>query len=191
MRKLTVISMFAFSIVLFSRAQVNADLRHPDNTREDTTLNIAAPDFKLRDISGKEVSLADYKGKVLILDFWATWCEPCRKSFPIMKLVMSKYKNDPKVKFLFIDTKEPENAGNVKKFLAANGYPFHVAFDQKEPNTTNYTTFLNYKMPGIPAKYIVDPKGIIRFKEVGFNFLKTQRQLTDELSSQIEHIKSM
>jgi peroxiredoxin len=191
MRKLTVISMLAFSLILFSRVKMKAATHHPDNTREDTTLNNAAPDFRLRDINGKDIQLADYKGKVLILDFWATWCEPCRKSFPVMKMVMSKYKNDPKVKFLFIDTKEPANAGNVKKFLAANGYSFQVAFDQKEPNTTNYTTFLNYKMPGIPAKYIIDPKGIIRFKEVGFNVLKTQRQLADELASQIEHIKSM
>src|ERR1700754_1863990 len=59
--------------------------------KADTDINIPAPDFSLKDLNGKTVSLADYKGKTLVIDFWATWCVPCRESFPAVKMVMDKY----------------------------------------------------------------------------------------------------
>jgi cytochrome c biogenesis protein CcmG/thiol:disulfide interchange protein DsbE len=65
-----------------------------------------APDFNLRDLEGNEVSLANHRKKVAVLDFWATWCAPCIKSFPAMQMAVDKYKRDPDVTFLFITTWE-------------------------------------------------------------------------------------
>jgi thiol-disulfide isomerase/thioredoxin len=78
-----------------------------------------APAFSLVDLEGNKVSLAELKGKVVILDFWATWCAPCKKSFPAMQKALDKYKADPNVRFLFIDTWEriPEPKKAVQPLL--------------------------------------------------------------------------
>jgi hypothetical protein len=64
----------------------------------------AAPAFELIDAQGKTVRLEDYKGKIIVLDFWATWCGPCISSFPGMQKAVDKYKENPNVKFLFVNT---------------------------------------------------------------------------------------
>ena len=154
----------------------------------DSLLNIPAPAFSLKDLNGKTVRLADYKGKILVLDFWATWCVPCRNSFPIMKTVMAKYQGDPGVQFLFIDTKEVADPKKVKSFLAKNHYPFPVAFDEAGADG-KYTTFQRYQLPGIPAKYVIGPDGNIRFQELGFNTNKTTDESVKELSAMIETLR--
>src|SRR5690606_1095730 len=65
-----------------------------------------APAFELLNMSGEKVSLASLKGKVVVLDFWATWCQPCIRSFPGMKAAQAMYEDDDQVQFLFINTWE-------------------------------------------------------------------------------------
>lgn len=154
----------------------------------DSMLNDKAPDFVLKDINGKTVSLVDYKGKVLILDFWATWCVPCRESFPDVQKVLNKYKDDPAVSFLFIDTREKTDnyIDLIKKFLDENHYTFKVILDEKGPEGIQNRTYKQYVMPGIPTKFIIDKNGIIRFKVIGFNPNMTEEDVVKELSGMIE-----
>jgi peroxiredoxin len=154
----------------------------------DSMLNDKAPNFILKDINGKTVSLADYKGKVLILDFWATWCVPCRNSFPAVQQVVNKYKDDAEVSFLFIDTREKTDnyVDLIKKFLDETHYTFKVALDEKGPEGIQNKTYKQYVMPGIPTKFIIDKNGIIRFKVIGFNENLTKEQVVKELSGLIE-----
>ncbi len=115
-------------------------------------------DFTLTNIKGEKVKLSDYKGKVVVLDFWATWCGPCRASFPSMQNLVNTYKGD-NVEFFFINTwerKEPtEIRKNVSKFLADNKYTFNVLFDYKDD------VVAKYKITGIPAKVVIDKEGNI------------------------------
>jgi thiol-disulfide isomerase/thioredoxin len=152
----------------------------------DTVLNQPAPAFRLKDANGKTVSLSDYKGKTLVIDFWATWCQPCRDSFPALKMAVEKYKDDPNVKFLFIDTREtvPNYKHLAKKFITDNHYPFYIIFDEKSDDRKMNSTFKKYAMPGIPTKYFIDGNGMIKYKRVGY----IQEQTTEETAAEIEEL---
>jgi thiol-disulfide isomerase/thioredoxin len=160
--------------------------------RIDTALNQPAPAFSLKDINGKTVSLSDYKGKTLVIDFWATWCVPCRNSFPAVKMVIEKYKNDPGVKFLFIDTRETEaNYKDLaKKFIAENQYPFYTVFDEMSEDGKMNATYKKFVMPGIPTKYFIDGKGLIKYKSVGFVPDQTAAETAADIEELIEKVKA-
>jgi peroxiredoxin len=138
----------------------------------------AAPSFALLDLNGAKVNLKDLKGKIVVLDFWATWCGPCKASFPAMQTMVNKFKNDPGVIFLFIDTWErgDQKLKNAAEFIAQNKYPFQVLMDNKDE------TVAAYKVVGIPAKFVIDADGHIRFKATGFN---NNEELIQELEAMI------
>jgi len=143
-------------------------------------INEPAPAFALKDFEGNSVSLASLKGKVVVVDFWATWCGPCIASMPGMKKAQDKYKGNPNVKFLFVDTweKVDNKLQNAKDFMTKKGYDFHVLLDT-EDNVVS-----DFKVSGIPTKFIVDGKGNIRFKAVGFD--GNDDALVEELTTMIE-----
>ena len=120
--------------------------------------DVKSIDFTLTNLEGKKIKLSDYKGKIVVLDFWATWCGPCRASFPKMQELVTKYKND-NIEFFFINTWERESDSkikeNVSKFIKENKYSFNVLFDFEGKIVTNY------KIKGIPTKIVIDKDGNI------------------------------
>ena len=131
-----------------------------------------APGFRLVDLKGNEVDFASLKGKVVVVDFWATWCGPCIASFPSMQRMVEKYKNNPDVAFIFIDTWEnvPNRQKLVEDFVAKHKYTFNVLYDKpKEEGSTEFTVVKDYEVEGIPTKFVVDANGQIRFKSIGWN----------------------
>lgn len=141
--------------------------------------NDPAPEFTLTDTDGKTVSLADYNGKIVILDFWATWCGPCKQSFPGMQKAVNKYADNDNVKFLFVNTWErvDNKLENAQNFIKQNSYTFRVLMDDKNEVITKY------KVSGIPTKFIIGKDGNIKFVAVGFS--GNADQMVDEISTMI------
>ena len=87
--------------------------------------NAAAPPWTLKDTDGRSVRFADFHGKVVLIDFWATWCPPCRREMPVLQQAQGEY---PQVTFLFVN--QGETPENVSTFLATTGLSLtHVLFD--------------------------------------------------------------
>ena len=124
-----------------------------------------APDFSLKDLSGNTVSLTSYRGKVVLLDFWATWCPPCRMSIPELVALQEKYR-DKGLVILGISVDDPEGVSNkdLKKFkkMAKINYPV-LRYDKKV--LQDY--FAGQRM-AVPTMFIVDGKGKIIEKIPGF-----------------------
>lgn len=151
-----------------------------------------APDFTLKDIDGNTVQLSKLRGKVVVLDFWATWCGPCKRSLPAMKKTLAKYKDDPDVVFLFIHTWERGTAEEANKeakaYLDDNGFSeFHLVMDTADPETKTNKAVSAFGVRGIPAKFVIDKEGNIRFEISGFG--GSDDDAVAELSAMIELAK--
>jgi thiol-disulfide isomerase/thioredoxin len=157
---------------------------------EKNMLNKPAADFTLTDLQGNRVQLADLKGKVVILDFWAVWCVPCKASFPAMQMAVDKYKNDTTVKFLFIHTWERTKtaAEDAKAYIASMKYRFQVLMDTKDPETKANKVVDSYNVVSIPTKFVIDEKGNIRFRLTGFD--GSNEAAVDEISMMIDMVRA-
>ena len=107
-------------------------------------------DFSLTDINGKQVSLKDFQGKVIMLNFWATWCPPCRKEMPSMEVLYNKLKGR---NFEMLAVNVQEDAKTVKDFINKNKYTFPVLIDTKAEAAARY------QARSIPTTYIIDTNG--------------------------------
>ena len=118
-------------------------------------INKPLPDFSIQDMDGKTVTLSDLKGKIVIVDFWAVWCGPCRVSLPFFQQAYEKYKDNKNVIFAAVNTLERVADDNklfyIKSFVKSNNYTFPVLIDEPGINLSG-----KFGVENLPTKFAVD-----------------------------------
>ena len=150
----------SFSLLLPGMAAAQTEL--PDLTHRLTALapRPAAPDFALKDLDGKVQRLADYKGKVVLVNFWATWCPPCRREMPSMERLYQKMKGTP---FTVLAPDQIESFDMVFSFTGQldPAPTFPILLDD------NSAASKAWNVKGLPTSFIVDKQGRIAYRAVG------------------------
>lgn len=143
-------------------------------------VNEHALPFDLQNLKGENVSLLDFKYKVVVLDFWATWCAPCIMSFHAYQQIIEKYKGDDEVVFLFInlDKDREDLEKEIGEFLTKRNFSFTVLLDQQG------ITSQSYSVSSLPTKFVINKNGIINFRKSGIK--KHKEEMVEELSIMIE-----
>ncbi len=144
-------------------------------------INKPAPDFSLKDTNGAIVKLRDLRGRVVVLNCWATWCVPCKASLSQLQKVYERYEAYKTVAFVAMNTSEytigPKREAAVKKFMADSKFTFPVVYDSL------FATAQKFGIEGIPTTIVIDKNGKIQFMSAG---LKDGNDMVDELITQIE-----
>ncbi|HEY0462982.1 MAG TPA: TlpA disulfide reductase family protein [Polyangiaceae bacterium] len=143
-----------------------ADTEHP-------LLGAAAPAFELEAPGGKQkVSLSEHAGQVVVVDFWATWCAPCKESFPAYQRLAQKFGS----KLTVIGVSVDEDPAGIPKFAQETGAKFPLAWDDGQ------ITSKSYQPPTMPTSFVVDQTGIVRFVHSGFRS-GDERAIESEIAS--------
>ncbi|MFN0257290.1 TlpA family protein disulfide reductase [Pedobacter ureilyticus] len=155
-------------------------------------VNHPLPPFVLEDADGNFVDSQQFGDKVVVIDFWATWCRPCIMAFPGMQLLVDQYAKDPQVAIYMIGTMQ---SGDYKtksvNYVRGEGYRFNLLHDAVGPKGEQDQVFKSlvplFKSSGIPRKIIVK-NGMVRYSSEGYS--GSPSQLRDELSMAVEILRA-
>ena len=130
-----------------------------------------APNFPIKSPNGKVIKLSDYKGKAVLLHFWATWCPPCRKELPGMEELSKKLDaQGESAKLAFLGICISDTAKNQSAFMKKNNYTFLSCLDETDEVASLY------KIQGVPTSILISPDGKILSINVG---MMNEKQLAD------------
>jgi peroxiredoxin len=126
---------------------------------EHALVGVGAPTLELPSADQKAtVKLADHRGKVVLLDFWATWCEPCRKSFPAYQKLMDRSAG----RLVVIGVSVDEDPSGIAQFVEETRVSFPIAWDEGQAAAQSYAP------PTMPTSFVVDKNGIVRSVHAGY-----------------------
>ena len=112
-----------------------------------------AEDFRLLDLEGKSQSLSQYRGKVVLVNFWATWCKPCTTEMPAMQTTYDKLRDKG---FVVLAVNELEDDAKVREHITQHGHTFPVLMDRDNKVANQFGVF------GLPVSVFIDEKGVVR-----------------------------
>ena len=120
-----------------------------------------APDFALQDLNGETRKLSDYKGQVVFLNFWATWCKPCQEEMPSMERLHQDLEAEFSDRFVMLAVSIDKSADDIPAFMAKHKLTFPVLHDRWGKVDRSY------KIMGVPETYIIDQTGMLVEKVIG------------------------
>jgi peroxiredoxin len=141
-----------------------SELTQGDDPLPVPSLDAPAPDFVLESLSGESIQLEDYRGKPVLLNFWATWCAPCRLEMPAFQSRFEEYKGELAV----VAVNNAESPEDVRSFVDEMGLTFDILLD---PEAEVQRLYL---VRGYPTSVLIDADGIMRMQHIG---LMTEDQL--------------
>jgi peroxiredoxin len=144
------ILILAGAIALFAWAWSNE--RGDADSGENVRVGREAPDFSLPDLDGNEVALSDHRGEVVLINFWATWCPPCRVEMPDMEAVYREH-NEDGLEILGVDQREPKEL--VEEFVTERGFSWIFLLDE------DFDVSQEYAATSIPRSILVDRDGTV------------------------------
>jgi peroxiredoxin len=127
---------------------------------EPLVVGMTAPDFSLPDMQGKTQRLSDHRGKVVFLNFWATWCKPCKEEMPSMQILWENFKGEDFV-ILAVSMDRVTTKKDIPPFIESMRLTFPILLDSWGQ------TDKRYKLMGVPETYIIDQNGVLREKVIG------------------------
>ena len=121
---------------------------------------VAAPDFRLPDMDGTDHALSDFRGQVVMLNFWATWCPPCRREMPSMQRLYQKFSDSGLVVVAVNQWEDPDLVFEFTGRLSLEP-TFPILFDRES------RTAEQFQVKGLPTTFLIDREGMIRFQAIG------------------------
>lgn len=155
-----VVILFVAVKILYNNLSENHSGDEADK-QSDVSSEISAPDFSVYDMEGNKVSLSSFKGKPVVINFWATWCGYCVNEFPHFENAWKKYGD--RVEFMIVDLADGayETEAKAKAFIEKAGYTFPVYFDNDSDAA------MKYSATSIPMTIFIDENGNFVYKRVG------------------------
>jgi cytochrome c biogenesis protein CcmG/thiol:disulfide interchange protein DsbE len=136
----------------------------PSDTESRGLVGSRAPDFSVVAMAGHSgrISLRKLRGKVVVVDFWGTFCEPCKKSFPKLQELNAKYA-DSGLEIVAISEDEAEDKDKIPGFVNQFGAKFNIGWDPDK------SVARHYNPPTMPSSYVIDRKGRVRYEHAGYH----------------------
>ena len=125
----------------------------PDQFVTPPAQDVVAPDFDLKTVDGRAVKLSDYRGQVVLLNTWATWCPPCRAEMPQLEAYYREHQSEG---FVVLAVNSEESSETVAAFLQSQDFTFPVVLDPEG------TVMSHYAVRGLPTSFFIDRKGMVR-----------------------------
>lgn len=151
--------VFAVGVILcFAAAFFSGCARRGSEPGPMAELGQPAPDFTLPDLGGQQVSLSQFRGRIVMLDFWATWCGPCRMTMPVVESLQKEYADSMVV--LAVNLQETQDI--VNDYIRAHGIHSRVLLDEEG------SVGLMYGAESIPLQILIDKQGVVRYAMPGY-----------------------
>jgi len=166
--KIKLVSLSLLICALYTGSSVQAELMKGE-----------APNFTLKSLRGENIKLSEHRGEVIMLSFWATWCDKCKQNFPVLNEIYLKYR-DQGLTVLSINTETEKDFEKVQKWLKGKKVAYPILLD------ADHLVSDKYEVSDMPSTYLLDRDGHLRFVHNGFEegyedvVLKQVRELMDE-----------